>query len=1369
VETKSFQLRPEQAEAAKVLDRHISVTAGPGAGKTAVLVERYLHILRTHDVAIDQIVAITFTNRAANEMRGRLRKKLDQLLRATSGDERRKWLRHKRTLDGAVITTIHGFCSRLLHEFPVEANIDPQFVLLDQHQSAMLLEAAVEASLTEFINSGEEWITRLTVGMGRGLLAQSLADAHRACRDVGISLDEVAEQTSRSHATIDDYQATLSRLETEMGGLLAMPRSTPAAAARRARLELAWPALHSLLQTIPGPESLAEYCQAIEDFRQARPSATGSFAGRIKALDELIWEKPLKGRVPQICFDLFAKDYAAAFIKVLRRIAERLEEDKARLAALDFDDLQLRVLKLLSEHPEALARIAQRFKFFLVDEFQDTNRLQRDLMTKLALTHSQRANLFIVGDRKQSIYGFRGADVSVFGEMTAGLEAAGGASKPLHLNFRSQPPLIDFFNVLFEKLFQPSEACEQKDRGQLGYVEHERSRAERASQDTPPLIEMLVDVAPADKNDPRSQQSPRERDAEQLAQRIISLVRDPESENQLQSNLDRKIGREPSAQSNTPRFEFRDIALLFRAMTDVPAYEAAFRRAGIPSLTVQGKGFYDREEISDMIQLLRFLDNRTDELALAAVLRSPLCGVSDNALLALRCGPLVPGAREQGRLKKKRGVRKLFHALRHQDQIQFIADEERPVLNRAAVLLTQLLARRNRYGIAELLRFALAETEYLTIIAASFEGAQRLANVEKLVRLAESFEKSGTHLIRDFVRFVEDFEKVGGREGEGQIDESADAVRMMTIHQAKGLEFPVVIIPDLQRELRTRDSWYVLDPNRGLSLQIPDGRGFRVTGLTFQQLCDRAALRDEFESMRLLYVAATRAEDRLLLSGATKDLKSLCTKRDNWLAWIWQGLGMGEQARSGVLYLEEGAQVDLKVNSSGSPTVREGPVVSEASLASGVSGALPDGRASAPFSSLFPLLRPVEPGNTAVHRFSVTQLINYQRCPRQYYFDRVLHTPAPDHLEVWNDAEAPEPPANLTATLKGAVIHRFCETYCQGDDLQSRLRESLDHILRLRQAELADRIMEIDREAAIKDLLPLAENYLSSAVFQRIEAARKGAQTSVSDPATQPNPDNVNASGMQPIGAGPFPHHQGGLWSELSFRLRRPNGILTGTIDKLLISKQRSQKGGMPPLSSPSDIFDIEIIDFKTNRFRAKNELAASAPAAASGASASRETQPANATPVLSTKQAAIKQTPGQASFTFEPNAVAGSLPGKDVSAVASNLLQDEIEMAATDYQLQMQAYALAVRELLPAMADGDFDVTVTLHFLDPNVEVHLPDNLLQSEVCAQAIDDAMHQLSSSLAPEHFPVRPASHCRMCNFLDICAAGREFVRATRKGN
>src|SRR5467141_1525410 len=153
---KPRQLKPEQAAAAHTLDCHLSVTAGPGSGKTFVLVERYLEILRTKKVSVDNIVAITFTNRAANEMRERVRKEIDKLLRAGTGEERQRWLRHKRALEGAVITTIHGLCSRLLHEFPVEANVDPQFVLLDEHQAAMMLDAVVEETLTEAIQSGNE-------------------------------------------------------------------------------------------------------------------------------------------------------------------------------------------------------------------------------------------------------------------------------------------------------------------------------------------------------------------------------------------------------------------------------------------------------------------------------------------------------------------------------------------------------------------------------------------------------------------------------------------------------------------------------------------------------------------------------------------------------------------------------------------------------------------------------------------------------------------------------------------------------------------------------------------------------------------------------------------------------------------------------------------------------------------------------------------------------------------------------------------------------------------------------------------------------------------------------------------------------------
>src|SRR5437588_1709903 len=150
--SKPRELKPEQKVAAHTLDRHVSVTAGPGAGKTFVLVERYLEILRTKKVSVDNLVAITFTNRAANEMRQRVRARIDDLLRQSSGAERQTWLRHKRTLEGAIITTIHGFCSRLLHEFPVEANIDPQFTLLDEHQSAMLLEGVVEEAVSEAIH-----------------------------------------------------------------------------------------------------------------------------------------------------------------------------------------------------------------------------------------------------------------------------------------------------------------------------------------------------------------------------------------------------------------------------------------------------------------------------------------------------------------------------------------------------------------------------------------------------------------------------------------------------------------------------------------------------------------------------------------------------------------------------------------------------------------------------------------------------------------------------------------------------------------------------------------------------------------------------------------------------------------------------------------------------------------------------------------------------------------------------------------------------------------------------------------------------------------------------------------------------------------
>src|SRR3989442_3173670 len=683
------RLKPEQAAAAYTIDRHISVTAGPGSGKTTVLVERYLRILREHNLSIDQIVAITFTNRAANEMRERLRERINQILQTASEAERRHWLDYKRTLDGAVITTIHGFCARLLREFPVEARVDPQFLLLDEHRAAMLLESVVEEALTQFISSGHVEISRLTLGVGRGKLAAALAQLYREVRGQGLSLKDLALLTAGSHATEDDHERALWELSRSMNDFLVFRRTTPAARASQTEVSSAWPGLRTLLQTIPEPEGLADYCRAVEAFRNLRPAARGDLKPYVNALDELVWEKELTGRVPQLCLDLFAKQYALEVVNLLGRIDERLNEEKQKLSALDFDDLELRALELL-ERPEVLTRAAERYKFFLVDEFQDTNGLQRRLLEQLALQKARResANLFIVGDRKQSIYGFRGADGDVFRELTGTLIAAGGETTPLLLNFRSQPPLINFFNYLFERLFQPKDEVTLRDPEGLGYVAHEPSVARRELRDSGPLIELMVTTeASGDEDDPKAEQTSRELDAEQLARRIIALV-DPgsarlqhapsdaivqltdEAGNAERVAMSLESTQDACAPRHAPRQapRYSDIALLFRAMTHVQTYESAFRRANIPYQTVLARGFYEREEITDLIQLLRFLDNKTDELALAAVLRSPLAGISDNALLALRCAPGRDEVDGADQLRHFTKIRPLYLALlRHHD------------------------------------------------------------------------------------------------------------------------------------------------------------------------------------------------------------------------------------------------------------------------------------------------------------------------------------------------------------------------------------------------------------------------------------------------------------------------------------------------------------------------------------------------------------------------------------------------------------------------------------------------------------------------------------------------------------------------------
>jgi ATP-dependent exoDNAse (exonuclease V) beta subunit len=476
-----------------------------------------------------------------------------------------------------------------------------------------------------------------------------------------------------------------------------------------------------------------------------------------------------------------------------------------------------------------------------------------------------------------------------------------------------------------------------------------------------------------------------------------------------------------------------------------------------------------------------------------------------------------------------------------------------------------------------------------------------------------------------------------------------------------------------------------------LTLKVPDGRGARAPGSTYALFAKRAKRRDEFESMRLLYVAATRAQDRLILSGAIRD----SVPARSWLGGISKALGVDKELSTALLRPEQNLEVMLTVNLADAwrpQSVRRDEINSSLGV----------GDLTPPATDSFPLLPPIEaePGS-GLHRFNVTQLLNYQRCPRQYYFDRILNTPGEDEISTWNNADAPEPPANLTATLRGAVIHRFCEKFQEGNNLLGCLKKSFDDVLRQRSAELGDRILEIDSEKAVQELAVLARHYESSDVRKRIESARALA-------ADAPTND---------------PHLIGAL-SEQRFRLRRPLGILTGSIDKLLIVP--SESGGLI----------VEIIDFKTNRFRGVSRQG----------SASHE--PGSQDSRAATRKRRENVRRDQLSFDFF-----------EIATVERNLLmRAEIEAMAIEYRVQMQAYALAARDLLP----GVEKVRVTLHFLDPNVEMSLPDELLERDACAVAIDEVMEALACKPLPERFPASPAEHCRVCNFVELCSKGRQWL-------
>lgn len=845
----------EQQKVIETENQTLIVEAGAGTGKTWALVGRFIHLLEVHpDWPLESMIAITFTDKAAREMRSRVREAIEE--RAQNAPPNSHWQEHRRNLDQLQISTVHSLCSRILRENAIAAQIDPKFEVLDETQADLLKETAVRETVKRMVEERHpslvllesltvrdlqtEMLNLLSQRGILGLLFEGLPDEAGLLRTWREGLEEM--RTALWQDQVSEYNLV------------------PDALNQIPRVEIIDPT-DKLADTV---QLTKDGCKALESGnltkalmlwldinliggRQANwggKEALKELKAMMGALREAAQTIQKAGGLQEIGeYDHLAAHHLQLWRELwylLNAVYDRLKDEEQ---ALDFDDLEQLTVKLLEiqPRPERLQSFLDGINHLMVDEFQDTNLTQKQIVTALAPIEDQ-GKYFAVGDAKQSIYRFRQAQVSIFNQTAKEIQDLTGEEPlPLSTSFRSHRRLVAALNDLFDEILKPNFGVRHKD-----YEAHPGPlTAYREGKNAPqPCVELLLlpDKDLEDKN--ISAENARIAEAGWIARRIQELHQDKTQVWDKEINAYRD-------------FEYRDAAVLFRATTDLPLYESEFKSAGVPYLTSSGRGYYDRPEVQDLISLLHALLNPFDDLNLAAALRSPLFSLSDETLYRLRRFD-----KNGDRAAKPTPYKQALKQPPPNDQMGWVT--------RASQVFEELWAVSGHISVWHLLRRALDLTGYETVLAINDEGGGRqLSNVRKLLTQArDQMDLS----LGDFLNQLRDLKKREAREGEalGREPESG-AVQLMTIHAAKGLEFPVVFVADLgrQKDDRSGSPYLLHDPEFGLVCKVRDENGDWVKPVlgSYGWANWVNDSMENAENKRLLYVACTRAADLLILSG----------------------------------------------------------------------------------------------------------------------------------------------------------------------------------------------------------------------------------------------------------------------------------------------------------------------------------------------------------------------------------------------------------------------------------------------------------------------------------------------------------------------
>ena len=934
------------AEQQKVIDlrnRNILVSAAAGSGKTAVLVERIVKMItdKSHPVDIDHLLIVTFTNAAAAEMRERIGNAIEKALEEAPGDEH--LLRQLTLIHNAQITTIDSFCLYVVRNHFHEIDLEPNFRIGDEGELKLLREDVLGKVLEQNYEEPSEAFSDFVEGYASGRTDAALNDMilqlYEFSRSypwpgkwldsfVGTYKVENREQLDRAKwikPLTENICFVLKDCKhlSEQALELTMQDDGPDMYEKAVRSDL------EKYESLSELTSFCELSEALSNIKYDRLASSRGFEGDPDKL-ELVknLREQAKDVVKKLCKQYFfcspemmieqlerTEPMLEEVVRLTKQFAEEFAEAKRRKNLVDFHDVEHFALQILvDEETEKAKKTAEEFRDtfeeIMIDEYQDSNEVQETLLRSISREERGKNNIFMVGDVKQSIYRFRLARPELFMKKydSYSLEESSTQRIDLHKNFRSREEVLSCTNDIFYKIMARSLGNVEYDAEAALYpgasypampVQEnptENSAGEKAAEDEKvsgkPINGFTPEILLADSNDELLEDTDfsdkKTLEAKMVAEKIRQLMK-------TQPVTDKATGA-------LRPVRYSDIVILLRSLSGwADSLVEVLNENGIPAHTVSSTGYFSAVEVQTVLSMLRILDNPRQDIPLAAVLRSPMAGLSDEELAVLRL--------ENGEVPFHEAVLELAEALyeesvdTRQKNHSTDADDSHEKADRSAkeksnaedsleengglqtathdkllnfyIKYQQLRQLVPDTPIHELIERILQETGYGHYVAAMPAGKRRMANLNMLLEKAAAYEKTSYKGLFHFVRYIDELQKYDVDFGEADmVGENEDVVRIMSIHKSKGLEFPIVIVSGMGKNFNKQDtrSKMVLHPELGIGLDYMDGkRRIKSPTIAKKAIAKQIDLENLGEELRVLYVALTRAKEKLILTGTLKD------------------------------------------------------------------------------------------------------------------------------------------------------------------------------------------------------------------------------------------------------------------------------------------------------------------------------------------------------------------------------------------------------------------------------------------------------------------------------------------------------------------